>query len=31
MLGSADELQFLANLAKTIGAKKTLDVGKFIV
>lgn len=29
MLGSPDEIQFLANLCKMIGAKKTLDVGVF--
>jgi len=29
MLGSADELQLLANLCKCIGVKKTLDVGVF--
>lgn len=29
MLGSTDELQFLANLCKLIGAKKTLDIGVY--
>jgi len=29
MLGSPDELQLLQNLAVSIGAKKTLDVGKY--
>jgi len=29
MLGSADELQFLQNLCRAIGAKKTLDVGVY--
>lgn len=29
MLGSADQIQFLQNLAKTIKAKKTLDIGVY--
>ena len=27
MIGSADELQLLQNLCRTIGAKKCLDIG----